>query len=198
MMRWAASAIFAALVLAAACDDNDGSPDNGDNGRGNGGIPVTRVTGNEALDYTISAALARDVFELAAITLYHQVECTDEVNELPAPECRPDEDEGDEVEVFRLVDCDGGIWIRPEELPGTLQGLIARDTLDLVSVYQPTDDVPEDPDFVAVFRTTPESEPQGEGIALYVKESRAYAIECGADITRLLTDDRIEDEIFSQ
>jgi len=197
-MKILVACLVALSLVAMACGDDNGGDGNG--GAGGGptprGEPESLVrTDDEPLEYIINTALKRDTYELAELTLYHHVACEDSPEgDDAAPPCREAEDEGDEVEVFRLFGC-RETWVRPESLPGVLDELVNRETLELERVYRPTAAVADGPDYVAVFRTSEETASPQSGTAVHVKEGRMWALECGLDLAPLIADERVASDV---
>lgn len=142
----------------------------------------------------LSAVLAADPIALAGLTFYQQVECVDESGGAGSPPvCRENEDDGQEVDVFRAVFCDPG-WVRPEQVPDAYEGVLGAGGVTLFAAYAPAADAaPADvtADTMLVMRSVGDPATPS-GFALAVNGGRIVAIEadCG-DFAALYAQDRV-------
>lgn len=142
--RHAVAALFTMLaVLAFACGGDDDAAGATPAGGATESDPVATATANELVPapngvppLVYDALVTRDAAALAGLTYYEEVACADVVSP-EAPLCRPGEEAGTPVAVFRRDVCDPE-WIRPEEVSGTYSGALAGGDVTLVAAYAPT------------------------------------------------------------
>jgi len=183
-------AASSAVALACGDDDDNGateSPTAGQDG-GDGNAD----TGVPQLDFTLEAALRRDAIELAGLTAYQEIACEESPQGAGAPPaCRENEDDGTEVQVFPVAQCELQ-WTRPEDVPDAYERALGQAKPEIVAVYEIADQPLDlDAEYAAVLRT-PETE-GAEGIALWINGGRVVELEydCG-NFEGLYADERVE------
>jgi hypothetical protein len=141
-----AVALVAVALVAVACNgggDDDDAATPAPNATG--GDPAATATVNELVPapagvppLVYDALVTKDVGALAGLTYYEEVACAAEASP-EAPACRPDEDAGSEVAVFRRVACDAA-WIRPEQVSDAYNVALGAADVTLVAAYAPAGD----------------------------------------------------------
>jgi hypothetical protein len=142
----------------------------------------------------LSAVLAADPIALAGLTFYQQEECVSESEGAGSPPvCRENEEEDQDVDVFRAVFCEAG-WVRPEQVPDAYEGVLGEGDVTLFAAYVPAEGgTPAEmtADTMLVMRTASD-DANPTGFALAVNGGRIVAVEadCG-DFARLYAPDRV-------
>jgi hypothetical protein len=124
-----------ALALTAACGDDDGGTTSTSRTVRPG--PPAPTVGIGELDQLIRAAYAGDEIELAALTGYASVPCTESDNpDLGRPACREDEEENQQVQVLPASSCENG-WVRPEQAPDLYAANLPDSGVNLYAIFLP-------------------------------------------------------------
>ena len=151
--------ICVAAVLAAACgdgDDGDETPTTtvaqptsqpSATSLPDEPLPTAGLTGIPELDAVIEALRSRDAEALRPLIAYSQVTCDPAGQVISGlPECRPGEQDGQLVEVFRYTACEGQ-YLRPDEIDEALSILAGT---ALYAVFESPQDQVYDSEYVAV------------------------------------------------
>jgi hypothetical protein len=146
----------------------------------------TVTTGTVEVDQIIDEALNLNEIELAGLVGYQNLPCTFEPTTPDgAPACRPEETEGQIVEVMAASTCEDA-WIRPEVVPDTLSAALGSDDVRFLTAYRPAADYPwfQDglgADVVVVFATGDGEGSEAAGAAFHLTRGRIVWVRASCD-----------------
>lgn len=197
--------LLGALVVACSGGDNSPSTDAGGETPASGEptpattprpVPTFPSEDPRVPSLVVTAILQHDTIEMAGLTGYQRVACAEQAS-ADAPECRPDESPGDQVEVLAFTpQCsDEQQWVRPEDVPPTYGKL--AESPELVAVYTPSDAIQRyGSDVVVVVQSGVHEDGAAAGYAFHVAGGRIVWMEgdCNS-IIRLLDNDRIDEYV---
>lgn len=171
------------LVIAVACG-GDGSPEPADTPATEATATVVPVsatstppgadgaTGIPELDVVIDALRSGDPDTLRPLIEFRKVACSPEGQILTgAPECGPDEEDGELVDVFNYGVCEGQ-FLRPQQIG---QALSVLAEIELYAVYRATDHERYPAEYVAVVSSTSPAA-EGLGWAVLIEDGRIFRL----------------------
>jgi len=170
-MRLAIMLLAGAALLAASC----GGSDTETTVRTPGGDDADVATGIPELDHIANTALSVEGVQLAGLTGYQHIPCVEESEGAASPPvCRENEDIGQEVEAYPVLQCEL-VWQRPEVLTDVYTQALG-DAPRLVAIYRPQDrPMVLGADYVAVFDT--DTGDERAGVALSIEDGRIVQVE---------------------
>lgn len=187
----------ATLVSAVACGwrggDSDEEPTIPPAATDVPGAPTSIAPGGVP-PLVYGALIAGDEIQLAGLTFYQQVSCAVSPSDASEPECRENEDEGEEVDVFPLVICER-TWVRPELVPDAYAGALGESTPSMFAAYVPAADAFDEPDITSalVIRTGTADDGTPAGFLVAVNSGgRVVTLEASCnDFAALYAEDRV-------